>query len=66
MIPLFIVKQALCRIGRHAVLKIDHFEVASGEHWCLFGSNGAGKTLLANLISGKRVESGSYVCYQTG
>ena len=50
MIPLFIVKQALCRIGRHAVLKIDHFEVASGEHWCLFGSNGAGKTSIISTI----------------
>ncbi|MCH8175477.1 MAG: ATP-binding cassette domain-containing protein, partial [Proteobacteria bacterium] len=66
MIPLLIVKQALCRIGRRAVLKIDRFEVASGEHWCLFGPNGAGKTLLANLISGKRVESGSYVRYRGG
>lgn len=66
MIPLVTVKQALCRIGRRAVLKIDRFEVARGEHWCVFGPNGAGKTLLANLISGKRVESGSYVRYQAG
>ncbi len=57
------VEQALCRIGRHRVLKIDRFEIATGQHWCLFGPNGAGKTLLANLIADKRVESRNYVRY---
>jgi molybdate transport system ATP-binding protein len=66
MNPLISVKAALCRVGRRAVLKIDCFELASGEHWCLFGPNGAGKTLLANLISGNRIESGNYVRYQSG
>ncbi len=66
MNPLISVKAALCRVGRRAVLKIDRFELANGEHWCLFGPNGAGKTLLANLLSGNRIESGNYVCYQPG
>jgi len=61
MPALITVEAALCRIGRHGILKIDRFEIASGQHWCLFGPNGAGKSLLANLIAGKRVESGNYV-----
>lgn len=63
MPTLISVEKALCRIGRHGVLKIDRFEIATGQHWCLFGPNGAGKTLLANLIAGKRVESPKYVRY---
>lgn len=56
----------MCRIGRHALLKIDNFSIEHGQHWCIFGPNGAGKTLLANLLAGKRVESGTYVSYAEG
>tara|TARA_B100001057_G_scaffold123076_1_gene121916 strand:+ start:5264 stop:6778 length:1515 start_codon:yes stop_codon:yes gene_type:complete len=58
------VDQANCRINRRAQLRVTHFSLRQGEHWCLFGGNGTGKTLLANLIAGKRIESGSYVTYR--
>ena len=63
MTSLIVVNNALCRIGRHLVLRIDRFEIGEGQHWCVFGLNGSGKSLLANLIAGKRVESGKYVSY---
>ena len=66
MNPLVKISNALCRIGRHAVLRIDEFEIGSGEHWCVFGPNGSGKSVLAGLLAGKRVESGSYVSYRPG
>ena len=60
------VDHASCRINRQSQLRVSHFSVRQGEHWCLFGGNGSGKTLLANLIAGKRLESGSYVTYREG
>ncbi len=58
---LFRIEKARCRVGRRELLEIDHFEVAVGEHWCIYGPNGAGKSLLAALIAGRRPETGSYV-----
>ena len=57
------IDNAQCRIGRQALLAIGHFAIEPGQHWCLFGPNGCGKTLLANLLAGKRLESGNYVSY---
>ena len=57
------IHNARCRIGRQRLLCIDDFSIAAGQHWCLFGANGAGKSLLANLLLGRRRESGSYVEY---
>lgn len=63
MTTLVSIYNAQCRIGRQALLTIEHFVIESGQHWCLFGQNGSGKTLLANLLAGKRLESDSYVSY---
>jgi molybdate transport system ATP-binding protein len=63
MQPLIQVANALCRIGRHGVLKVEDFQILPGQHWCVFGANGAGKSLLGNLISAKRIESRNYVAY---
>ena len=60
------VDHASCRINRQSQLRVTDFSLRQGEHWCLFGGNGAGKTLLANLIAGKRLESGKYVTYREG
>tara|TARA_B110000037_G_scaffold57682_1_gene70342 strand:- start:780 stop:2297 length:1518 start_codon:yes stop_codon:yes gene_type:complete len=57
------IDNAQCRITRQALLVIEHFAIEPGQHWCLFGPNGCGKTLLANLLAGKRLESSSYVSY---
>lgn len=63
---LFRIEHARCRIGRRDLLEIDHFEVAAGEHWCVFGPNGAGKSLLVELVAGRRPETGSYVRFGDG
>lgn len=63
MTTLVSIDHAQCRIGSKALLSIDRFSIEPGQHWCLFGQNGSGKTLLANLLAGKRMESGSYVSY---
>jgi molybdate transport system ATP-binding protein len=57
------IDNAQCRLGRQALLAIEHFAIEPGQHWCLFGPNGCGKTLLANLLAAKRPESSSYVSY---
>lgn len=66
MVALLTVEDALCRIGRNAVLRIANFEINPGEHWCVFGPNGSGKSLLADLIAGRRVESKNYVSSRQG
>lgn len=34
------------------ILKDINWEIKKGEHWAIFGLNGAGKTMLLNLING--------------
>lgn len=63
MAPLVLVKDAQCRIDRQLLLLIESFSIEQGQHWCLFGRNGSGKTLLAKLLAGQRLESSSYVHY---
>ena len=38
--------------GRHWALRDATFELREGEHWLLFGANGAGKTVLLKLLRG--------------
>ena len=64
--PLIAIKDARCRIGRQALLQVPKLEVFVGQRLCIFGGNGSGKSLLANLLAGKRTESGSYVEYGVG
>lgn len=61
MSALLNIDNALCRIGRHQLLRVDSLQIEQGQHWCFFGPNGSGKSLLANLIAGKRLESAKYV-----
>ena len=60
------INSAICRLGRSKILQIDKFEVQEGEHWCVFGVNGSGKSVLADLLASRRAESGSYVVYSAG
>jgi molybdate transport system ATP-binding protein len=64
--PLVVVKDASCRLGRDKVLSIDEFTISPGEQWCIYGGNGSGKSVLAELIAGRRRESSSYVHYPQG
>lgn len=52
------VDGASCRVSRGCHLLVDHFRLSPGQHWCLFGGNGAGKSLLAAYLAG-RLQSGS-------
>ena len=49
------VHNALCRISSRRTLWVDDFALATGQHWCVFGGNGAGKSLLAQLLRGALV-----------
>lgn len=64
MTALVSIDNAQCRIGGQALLLVENFSIAPGQHWCLFGKNGSGKTLLANLLAGKRLESSNYVHFE--
>jgi molybdate transport system ATP-binding protein len=65
LLPIVDIKDAVVRIGRNCTLKIDDFEISAGQHWCIFGGNGAGKTLLAKLLSSDLLQGRQYVTYGT-
>ncbi len=48
----------VCRLSSRRALRLCGFTLRQGEHWCLFGGNGAGKSVLAQLLCG-RLLSGS-------
>ncbi len=41
------------RIGANRQLRLAPMSLVPGQHWCIFGGNGAGKTLLATFMSGR-------------
>lgn len=57
---------ALCRVSAGHTLQVPDFTLASGEHWCLFGGNGAGKTLVSRLLRGDLAAGRSHVHYLDG
>ncbi|ALO47046.1 hypothetical protein PS2015_2412 [Pseudohongiella spirulinae] len=64
--PLFEIRGLNCRISARHQLVVDSFKVEPGQHWCLFGGNGAGKSLLASLFSGRLMLARSRIQYATG
>lgn len=64
--PLISVERAVSRVGKQATLSVEQFEIASGQHWCVFGGNGAGKTLFMKLLTGQLVSGRSQVSYAIG
>ena len=59
------VHNVLCRISSRRTLRVEDFGLALGQHWCVFGGNGAGKSLLAqlmcrNLVSGQELQVVSF------
>ncbi len=57
------VHDALCRIGRKRVLHVPHFEISQGQHYCVFGGNGAGKSSFVQLLLGRLAGGSSHVEY---
>ncbi|MGM0632395.1 MAG: ATP-binding cassette domain-containing protein [Pseudomonadota bacterium] len=53
-----VVEDAICRISQSRHLRVARFRLSSGQHWSVFGGNGAGKTLFADYLAG-RLRSGS-------
>ncbi len=60
------ISDAVCRLNSSKTLRIDSFSIAAGEHWCFFGGNGSGKSLLAKLLQGKLSSGRAHVHYQDG
>ncbi len=48
---------SVCRLSARRSLRVPGFTLRQGEHWCLFGGNGAGKSVLAQWLCG-RLHSG--------
>lgn len=55
------VDDAVCRINARHQLRVDHFRLSAGQHWCIFGGNGAGKSLFAALLRGRLRSGGNRV-----
>lgn len=51
--PLLKVSQLVCRISAKTVLRVDELVIRPGEHWLVYGQNGAGKSLLSDYLLGK-------------
>lgn len=61
--PLLRIRNAVCRVGSRRVLRVDDFAIDAGQHWCVFGGNGSGKSLLAQLVCGELVIGQGHVQY---
>ncbi len=64
--PLIQVRDAVCRINSRRTLRVQSFSLLCGQHWCVFGGNGAGKTLFSHLLLGKLRQGQSSVQYTDG
>ncbi|MFM1895494.1 MAG: hypothetical protein RLZZ385_568 [Pseudomonadota bacterium] len=51
--PLLSLRRLHCRLDARRQLVVDRLDIRRGEHWCVFGGNGAGKTLLATVLQGR-------------
>lgn len=59
------VVNAHCRISTTKVLDIPKFALRTGQHWCVFGGNGAGKSLLSALVQGQLTLGAAHVQYHS-
>lgn len=59
--PLIRIENAICRLSSRQTLRVDHFSVSIGQHWCLFGGNGSGKSVLTALLLGQLPSGRSHV-----
>ncbi|MCB1669484.1 MAG: ATP-binding cassette domain-containing protein [Gammaproteobacteria bacterium] len=64
--PLISVSEARVRINRRRILGVDGFSLSPGQHWCILGGNGAGKSQFARLLRGELVSGRQHVSYADG
>ncbi|MDX1492250.1 MAG: ATP-binding cassette domain-containing protein [Pseudohongiellaceae bacterium] len=60
------IAHAHCRVARNKYLSVERFVLEQGQHWCVFGGNGAGKTLFVQLLTAKLHSGRSKVTYASG
>lgn len=60
------VDELVCRLGSRHVLRVPGLTLRQGEHWCVFGGNGAGKSVLARLLCGQLLTGTDHVHWQSG
>ena len=60
------VSAMVCRLSSRRTLRVPGFTLRRGEHWCLFGGNGAGKSVLAQLLCGQLRQGADHVHYLSG
>src|SRR5690554_2517363 len=63
MNPLVHIQDVSCRIAPQLTLHVEDLQINAGEHWCLFGPNGSGTSLLAALIKGQLTAGREGVSY---
>ncbi len=63
MKPLVELRDVTVRFGLHRALDGVSLVVHPGELWALTGANGAGKTVLSEVIAGRRIPNGGEVTF---
>lgn len=66
MDPLISIRDVSCRIAPQLTLQVGALSLHPGQHWCLFGGNGSGTSLLARLIRGQLIAGRAGVSYAPG
>lgn len=50
-----------CQSGQRYLLQDINWKVERGQHWCVFGMNGCGKTTLLSILAGYKAETSGTV-----
>ena len=61
--PLITIQDVFCRIAPQLTLRVDRLTIKPGQHWCVFGANGSGTSLLTALISDRLIAGREGVHY---
>jgi len=55
------IVDARVRLSRRKILQVSSFTLHPGQHWCLYGGNGAGKTVFARLLRNELIQGRRFV-----